>query len=78
MIDDETPGARPLLRRPEDGELIDVAGAGPGHLLAAVRGTPHGFRHRTSSFRPDATAAQPRQSSRNPLRNGLRGGNFTM
>lgn len=98
------PGPRPLLRRPEDGELIDVAGvahlfrltgehtggrfafeeftlaagvvgarphvhhghdeyfyvldgeltlhhgdgevtAGPGHLLAALRGTPHGFRN---------------------------------
>ncbi|MER6046732.1 cupin domain-containing protein [Streptomyces sp. NPDC001793] len=106
MTDDNqsrTP-ARPLLRRPEDGELIDVAGvahffrltgdhtdghfafeefslapgtigarphvheghdeyfyvlegeltlhngdgevtAGPGHLLAATRGTPHGFRN---------------------------------
>ncbi|MGW2615142.1 cupin domain-containing protein [Streptomyces sp. NPDC001500] len=105
MSDHETPDpARPLLRRPEDGERIDVAGvahffrltsehtaghfafeefslapgtigarphvhdghdeyfyvlegeltlhtgegevtAGPGHLLAATRGTPHGFRN---------------------------------
>ncbi|MFI6793307.1 cupin domain-containing protein [Nonomuraea sp. NPDC050383] len=104
MIDKQIPGPRPLLRRPEDGELIDVAGVahffrltgehtggrfafeeftlaggmvgarphvhhghdeyfyvlqgdltlhhgdgevtvGPGHLLAAVRGTPHGFRN---------------------------------
>ncbi|MET7439048.1 cupin domain-containing protein [Streptomyces sp. NPDC004082] len=101
---DEHDPARPLLRRPEDGELIDVAGVahffrltgehtgghfafeefrlapgaigarphvhdghdeyfyvlkgeltlhtgdgeatvGPGHLLAATRGTPHGFRN---------------------------------
>ncbi len=105
MTDHQTPTpARALLRRPEDGELIDVAGvahffrltgehtgghfafeeftlapgtvgarphvhdghdeyfyvlegeltlhtgdgeltAGPGHLLAATRGTPHGFRN---------------------------------
>ncbi|MFD1930864.1 MULTISPECIES: cupin domain-containing protein [Nonomuraea] len=104
MIEHEVPAPRPLLRRPEDGELIDVAGVahffrltgehtggrfafeeftleagivgarphvhaehdeyfyvlegeltlhngdgevtvGPGHLLSAVRGTPHGFRN---------------------------------
>ncbi|GIH80235.1 cupin domain-containing protein [Planobispora longispora] len=104
MIKPRETGSRPLLRRPEDGELIDVAGvehffrltgehtggrfafeeftlapgvvgarphvhrghdeyfyvlegeltlhdgdgevtAGPGHLLSAVRGTPHGFRN---------------------------------
>lgn len=104
MIEQEVPAPRPLLRRPEDGELIDVAGVahffrltgehtggrfafeeftlgagivgarphvhaghdeyfyvldgeltlhngdgevtvGPGNLLSAVRGTPHGFRN---------------------------------
>jgi mannose-6-phosphate isomerase-like protein (cupin superfamily) len=104
MTDFVKPPARPLLRRPDDGELMSVAGvehmfrltaahtggrfafeeftlgpglvgarphvhhghdeyfyvlegeltlhdgegeitAGPGHVLAAVRGTPHGFRN---------------------------------
>ncbi|MFF3765471.1 cupin domain-containing protein [Streptomyces sp. NPDC001922] len=104
MTESQSSDARALLRRPEDGELIDVAGVehffrltaehtggqfsfeeftlapgvvgarphvhsghdeyfyvlegeltlhdgdgevsvGPGHLLAAVRGTPHGFRN---------------------------------
>ncbi|MER5971998.1 cupin domain-containing protein [Streptomyces sp. NPDC002055] len=104
MTEPQSSDARALLRRPEDGELIDVAGVqhffrltaehtggqfsfeeftlapgtvgarphvhsghdeyfyvlegeltlhngdgevtvGPGHLLAAVRGTPHGFRN---------------------------------
>ncbi|MFF5208169.1 cupin domain-containing protein [Streptosporangium sp. NPDC000396] len=104
MIEKAMPGPRPLLRRPEEGELIDVAGVehffrltgehtggrfafeeftlaagvmgarphvheghdeyfyvlegeltlhngdgevtvGPGNLLSAVRGTPHGFRN---------------------------------
>ncbi len=109
MIEHVSHGPRPLLRRPEDGELIDVAGVehffrltaehtegrlaleefrlapgvigarphvheahdeyfyvlegeltlhngegevtvGAGHLLAAGRGTPHGFRNASDSM----------------------------